>query len=116
MKKMSSIAAICLAVACAQQAQQAQAQQTGAIININNGNTVFANAAKPVRLIVAGKGVCSTIGVATGDVVMAKFHSNVQFPQYTIEHRYDKPGTYLAKVHAGSKDCEGQAEVKVVVQ
>lgn len=112
MKNLICIAALSLVVC----AQESQAQQTGAIININNGNTVFATAAKPVRLIVAGKGSCSAIGVATGDVVMAKFHTNVQFPQYTIEHRYDKPGTYLAKVHAGSKDCDGQAEVKVVVQ
>jgi hypothetical protein len=97
-------------------ALSANAQQTGAIASINNGNTVFATAMKPVRLIVSGKGTCSAIGVATGDVVMAKFHTNVQFPQYTIEHRYEKPGTYLAKVHAGSKDCDGQAEVKVVVQ
>jgi hypothetical protein len=105
-----------LTVALLGTAITANAQQTGAIANINNGNTVFATAMKPVRLIVSGKGSCSAIGVATGDVVMAKFHTNVQFPQYIIEHRYEKPGTYLAKVHAGSKDCDGQAEVKVVVQ
>lgn len=108
-----SIGAIC---ALALGASGAMAQQAGTILHINNGNTVFAAVAEPVRLVVAGKGACAMMGVATGDAVMASFHTNVKFPQYTIEHRYAKPGTYLAKVHAGSKDCDGQAEVKVVVR